>query len=222
MVKILDLGLALLSSAGAPAELTSTGQVMGTIDSMAPEQLNDAHRVGYAADIYSLGATLFKLLTGASVYHGSRYTTLPQKLNGLMHDSPPPLETLRPELSPELSALVARLLARRPEDRPATAREAARLLAPFAAGHHLPALLAQVSAGPEEPLQSLEAATLPRGVDSSLPQPLVPQKPGRPKSKGGRVRVSRTKSHGAAKRGDWKRVRVRRGGKHERFRVGDR
>ena len=65
-VKILDLGLALLSEALAPdaGGLTTSGQMMGTIDYMAPEQGGDSHQVDIRADIYSLGATLYRLLTG--------------------------------------------------------------------------------------------------------------------------------------------------------------
>ena len=58
VVKILDLGLAALGTAGIePEALTITGQVMGTLDYMAPEQALDSHVVDIRADIYSLGAT---------------------------------------------------------------------------------------------------------------------------------------------------------------------
>ena len=57
-LKILDLGLARLHN-GHHGELTSTGQMMGTIDYMAPEQTGDSHDVDIRADIYALGATLF-------------------------------------------------------------------------------------------------------------------------------------------------------------------
>ena len=66
-VKILDLGLARLHMGNLP-ELTSTGQMMGTLDYIAPEQTGDAHDVDIRADIFSLGATLYKLLTGVTPY----------------------------------------------------------------------------------------------------------------------------------------------------------
>jgi serine/threonine protein kinase len=74
-VKILDMGLARIAAdAGAgeaPDQLTTSGQVMGTCDYMAPEQAEDTHAVDHRADIYSLGCTLYRLLTGEPLYSGS-------------------------------------------------------------------------------------------------------------------------------------------------------
>ena len=70
-VKVLDLGLARLDMTHDPAhELTAEGQMMGTVDYMAPEQA-DGGEVGPWSDIYSLGATLYKLLAGVSPYADS-------------------------------------------------------------------------------------------------------------------------------------------------------
>lgn len=68
VVRILDLGLARYSDsfASKPA-MTETGQLMGSIDFMAPEQARDSRRVNILADIFSLGATCFKLLSGRTV-----------------------------------------------------------------------------------------------------------------------------------------------------------
>ncbi len=64
-VKLLDFGLAQTTLWDeASAELTTVGQLMGTIDYMAPEQAERAESVDYRADLYALGATLFRLLCG--------------------------------------------------------------------------------------------------------------------------------------------------------------
>jgi len=68
-VKVMDLGLALFGAASEVIdELTTVGQLMGTLDYMAPEQADSSHTVDATADVYSLGATLFKLLTGTAPY----------------------------------------------------------------------------------------------------------------------------------------------------------
>jgi serine/threonine protein kinase len=88
-LKVLDLGLALLAEALSPDQgLTSTGQMMGTIDYMAPEQGSDTHRVDIRADIYSLGATLYRLLTGTAPFAGDKFDTPVKKILALATKSP--------------------------------------------------------------------------------------------------------------------------------------
>ncbi|OYW20374.1 MAG: hypothetical protein B7Z55_07395, partial [Planctomycetales bacterium 12-60-4] len=142
-VKILDLGLALLepTQLGTHREITSTGQVMGTIDYMAPEQGLDTHSVDIRADLYSLGATLYKLLTGRAPLENPQHNSVMKRLIALDRDQPPPLSSLRPECPPALCDLVHRLLAKSPDDRPEQPQAVAEELAPFAAGADLRALL---------------------------------------------------------------------------------
>ena len=85
-VKILDLGLALLTSRKPDGgELTSPGHAMGTADYMAPEQVVDAHSVDIRADIYSLGCTLYKLLTGGTSPSAGRTTiTTPKNWSAIV------------------------------------------------------------------------------------------------------------------------------------------
>ncbi len=141
VVKILDLGLALLQEPEQRAELTSSGQMMGTVDYMAPEQGQSSHTVDIRADIYSLGASLYKLLTGSTPFPAERYDTLMKKFVALATQPHAPAQSLRPDLPPGLCQLLDRLLAKAPQDRPQTPAAVAELLAPFAAGADLPALL---------------------------------------------------------------------------------
>jgi serine/threonine protein kinase/pectin methylesterase-like acyl-CoA thioesterase len=141
-VKILDLGLALLEGNQIDAgELTSTGQVMGTLDYMAPEQGTDTHSVDIRADIYSLGASLYKLLTGRAPFGDPQFNSPIKKLMALANQAPKPVESLRPDCPPKLAQLIARMLAKSPEERPAPPDELATLLEPFAQGADLHALL---------------------------------------------------------------------------------
>lgn len=149
-VKILDLGLALLSDAHAPETgLTSTGQVMGTLDYMAPEQGGDSKSVDIRADLYSLGATLYRLLTGEVIYHGAKYETPVQKMMALAIEPAPPIQSRRADIPDGLAAIIHRLLEKNPADRYATPDEVAEALAPYCAGANLAGLLA--SAGLQPP-----------------------------------------------------------------------
>src|SRR6202043_3491546 len=102
-----------------PADgLTADGQIMGTPDYIAPEQIGGAATVDVRADLYSLGATLFHLLTGRAPF-ADRQGLWP-KLDAHRTEPPPDVRQLRPEVPVALAELVARLLAKRPEDRPQT------------------------------------------------------------------------------------------------------
>jgi hypothetical protein len=126
-VKVLDLGLASWRGAGPTDELTAAGQVLGTPDFLAPEQIRDAAAVDIRADLYSLGATLFLLLTGKAPF--AHRAGVYDKMEAHEEETPPDVRTLRPEVPVELAGLIARLLAKRPEDRPQTPAEVAGILA---------------------------------------------------------------------------------------------
>lgn len=150
-LKILDLGLALLEERhqAASGELTSSGQIMGTIDYMAPEQADDTHTVDIRADIYALGASLHKLLTGHVPFHGAQYRSTARKLLALTTQAPPRIDTLRDDLPPQVVEVIHRMLARQPEQRYPTPQAVADALAPFAAGADLQGLLDAVWDGEE-------------------------------------------------------------------------
>ncbi|MBI1348705.1 protein kinase [bacterium] len=142
-IKILDLGLALLGTPDqiSPGELTSTGQVMGTVDYMAPEQALDTHHVDIRADLYSLGATLFKLLTGRAPLEDPTRNTVMKRLLALDREQPPRLSTLRGDCPAGLCDLIERLLAKSPDGRPTEPHDVAEELARFAVGADLRRLL---------------------------------------------------------------------------------
>ncbi|MCA9269310.1 MAG: serine/threonine protein kinase, partial [Planctomycetales bacterium] len=104
VAKILDMGLAQLSEAhAADAGLTTTGQMMGTLDYMAPEQGGDSKNVDIRADIYALGASLYRLLTGEVIYHGEKYSTPVQKMMALATQPAPPIQSRRSGVPDELA-----------------------------------------------------------------------------------------------------------------------
>src|SRR5207244_1251833 len=108
LVKILDFGLARFVSESrsvAPASgrkssassLTQTGTFMGTLDYIAPEQAEDAHTADIRADIYSLGCTLYTLLTGRVPF---ARTPMPSEAVAYVERRGQPIQKLRGDFSP--------------------------------------------------------------------------------------------------------------------------
>jgi formylglycine-generating enzyme required for sulfatase activity/serine/threonine protein kinase len=175
-VKILDLGLALLSEALSPDHqgLTSTGQMMGTIDYMAPEQGGDSHQVDIRADIYSLGATLYRLLAGSAPFGSEKFDTPVKKLTALATQSPASVMSRRPDIPAPLAAIVDRMLDKNPAARFSTPEELADVLAPFCQGADLAALLARASAPiAAPPISASEAGTHARSSPSGDTAPTL-------------------------------------------------
>ena len=142
-VKILDLGLAHISKeSDESAELTSTGQIMGTFDYLAPEQATDTKNIDVRADIYSLGCTLFKLLTGRVPYARDQPRTSYQRIRAHLEEPIPSIATIRTEIPPELEALLTQMLAKQPAERIQSPKDLEQQLANFSGGHDLPALIA--------------------------------------------------------------------------------
>ncbi|MGI8977703.1 MAG: serine/threonine-protein kinase [Pirellulaceae bacterium] len=117
IVKILDMGVARLSGdvdAPTQAELTSTGVVMGTVDYMAPEQALNTKTADARADIYSLGCSLFYLLTGRATFGGD---SLVAKLLAHREQPIPVLTEARPEVPEAVAAVFSKMLAKKTEER---------------------------------------------------------------------------------------------------------
>lgn len=119
-VKVMDFGIARITDASK----TRTGLVMGTPGFMSPEQLA-GKKVDGRSDIYSLGVTLFQLLTGNLPFIGASISALMVKI---ANEPAPDIRILRPELSPELAQLVAFTLQKNPENRPSSGKELALAL----------------------------------------------------------------------------------------------
>lgn len=129
IVKILDLGLARFENhtdSATVTSLTASGMVMGTPDFLAPEQTRDARSVDIRADLYSLGCTLYYLLTGRVPFPGG---SLGEKLVKHQLDEPAALESFRRDVPPPLAAVVRKLMAKNPDDRYQSPAELAAALA---------------------------------------------------------------------------------------------
>jgi serine/threonine protein kinase len=114
-VKLLDLGLARFSKrVDNVAQVSDSKMVLGTADYLAPEQARSAS-VDIRADIYSLGAVAYFVLTGKPPFDGG---SVAQKLIRHQTEVPRPADSLRPEIPPGVAAVVARMLAKDPAERP--------------------------------------------------------------------------------------------------------
>ena len=110
-VKLLDFGIA-RPVENAP-QLTSSGLVMGTPSSMAPEQLR-GEELDQRADVYALGVLFYQVLTGQRPYEGDD----PQALaDAQEHHAPTPVQELRPEVPDDVARVVTRALGRKRDDR---------------------------------------------------------------------------------------------------------
>jgi serine/threonine protein kinase len=129
VVKVFDLGLVRITQtvdAGSMTHLTFEDDMIGTPDYVAPEQILTPLEIDHRVDVYSLGCTLYFLLTGGPPFLGASGTL---KLTKQVSADPEPIEQLRQDLGPEASALVRRMMAKNPADRPQTMAEAAAALA---------------------------------------------------------------------------------------------
>ena len=125
-VWVTDFGLAQVS---ADANLTQTGNVVGTLRYMSPEQsLGRRDQVDHRTDVYSLGATLYELLTLEPVFPGHDRQALLQQI---LNEDPRPLRSIDRGIPVELETIVLKALAKAPGDRYATAGDMAADLRRF-------------------------------------------------------------------------------------------
>lgn len=127
-VKVLDFGL---SELGSEAPEGSERVFRGTPDYAAPELFETPDDVDARADVFGLGATLFRLLTGRAPHALGGEESLIARMKRVSLTPPPPIASLRADLPPGLAAACDRMLAMDRNARVATAKEVAELLAPF-------------------------------------------------------------------------------------------
>ena len=107
--KITDFGIARLTDTSR----TKTGIILGTPSYMSPEQLA-ASAVTGSSDLYSLGITMYQLLTGTTPF---RSDSIPKLMDKIMNERHTPVSSLRDDLPPGIDALLDKILAKKPEDR---------------------------------------------------------------------------------------------------------
>jgi formylglycine-generating enzyme required for sulfatase activity len=128
VIKILDFGLARFESETTPGtRLTQLGKIIGTVDYIAPEQAQNAQTADIRADIYSLGCTLFYLLTGQPPFKGKDAV---ERIGARLGEVPS-VRRGRQEVPRDLEVVIARMMARNPAQRYQTPSEVAQALRPF-------------------------------------------------------------------------------------------
>jgi TolB-like protein len=129
-VKVLDFGLAKREPAESDpdlsntptesrAELTSEGQVFGTVAYMSPEQARGG-KVDARSDVFSLGVLLYQMLTGQRPHQGASAVDI---ISSILRDKAPSVTDLRADVSPHLARVLRRCLEKDPRDRYQTSRD---------------------------------------------------------------------------------------------------
>ncbi len=118
-VKLGDLMLAKALDNSGNERITRSGEVIGDLRYLSPEQLSGEQPLDARADLYSLGAALYAILTGRPPFEGG---TAAEVIRRIVTGSPEPPTKVHLAVPSQLEGLVLRMLAKRPEDRPESAR----------------------------------------------------------------------------------------------------
>lgn len=115
VVRLLDFGL--VRNQSGTDDLTSPGQLLGTVDFLSPEQAADGRIADHRSDLYGLGCTLLFLLTGHTPFYGDQYSSMASRIHGHLFAEPTALKLLSPNITANLRQCLSRLLAKNPHDR---------------------------------------------------------------------------------------------------------
>ncbi len=140
-VKVADFGIA---KAADSTTVTATDLILGTVRYLSPEQATGAE-VGPASDLYSLGITLYEMLTGEVPFDAENPIAIAMKH---VREAPTPPRRAKPEISPALEAINLKLLSKDPEHRYASAAELSEDLARYLDGQRPVALAAPPASSP--------------------------------------------------------------------------
>ena len=125
VVKLLDMGLARIVDDAESLTIDNNENVLGTADYLAPEQALNSHKADARADIYSLGCTLYFLLTGHPPFpEGS----ISERLMKHQVETPPSITKDRPDVPPTLLRICEKMMSKQADDRYQTAGEVAKRL----------------------------------------------------------------------------------------------
>jgi serine/threonine protein kinase len=130
--KILDLGLALAQDLDLPDDkqiMGGEGYVVGTMDYIAPEQVQDATAVDHRADLYSMGCTMFFTLSGQPPFAGGNSI---DKMRKHLRQEPPFLSSVNPIIPPDFSRIIEKLMSKLPSRRFLDAEAVRQALLPWA------------------------------------------------------------------------------------------
>lgn len=169
VVKVLDMGLARFEDSVQKNNvdgLTTTGQVMGTVDFMPPEQAVSTRSADARSDIYSLGCTLFAMLIGEIPFHGE---TVMARMLAHREEPIPNMNRINPEIPESLNDIFRKMLAKQPEHRFQSMRDVEQALAGFLAGTPVETDLDEFDLGPVQLTEDLTLSDFPEEPYLPLP-----------------------------------------------------